>query len=112
MITHDRVYREPSERNHVRRAVVVALGVVASAGALASPADAKLPKTSQVETFVVKHAPSTVGAANAECSRTGPRSWSCDILTYKDIGDGSNRSYHVTARYIKGRLYAGRYVKN
>jgi hypothetical protein len=109
-LVFDRTEREEAR---MRRAVVVALGVVASIGALAAPADAKLPKTSQVEKFVVKHAPDKIFAAYANCDRSGPHSWTCDIVTNPDTGNGNgDGSYHVTARYISGRLYAGRYVKN
>jgi hypothetical protein len=96
----------------MRRGAVVVVGVAISAGALSSPALAKLPSTSRVETFVVERAPSRILAAYSDCSRTGPRSWSCEVTTAKDVGDGGGPSYHVTARYLRGRLYAGRYVKN
>lgn len=96
----------------MRRAVVTVLAVVTGAGVLVPTAEAKLPKTSQVEAFAVKHAPSKILAAYAECRKISPRSWSCDVATARNVGRGGDPDYHTTVRYIGGRLYAGRYVKN
>ena len=96
----------------MRRGVVVVVGAAIGAGALSSPAAAKAPSTSKVESFVEKHAPPKILVSYADCYRTGPRSWTCDVMTAKDVGDGGDPSYHVTVRYKRGRLYAGRYVKN
>jgi len=96
----------------MRRGAVVVVGVAIGAGALSSTAAAKVPSIARVESFVEKHAPSKILASYADCYRTGPRSWSCDVMTAKDVGDGGGPSYHVTARYKHGRLYTGRFVKN
>lgn len=76
----------------------------------AAPAEARVPSTSTVETKVEKAADDRgiVFVARADCYRSGSRSWSCQIITAKDINQGNtDGSYRCTARYSGGHIYVG-----
>jgi hypothetical protein len=100
----------------VRRAVVVALGVVASVGVTAAPAAAKvkkpkLPSTTTVERKVQQAASGDVGYAfSVRCRKSSPTSWSC-VAETRVVGDTQDVDYNVTARYRRGHLYIGAFTR-